>query len=177
VGKLFVSGNALYEDAFALARKIYDSDYRPSAIVGVWRGGTPVAITVHEALAYMGLKAEHYPLKAGSYSGSQRQHVVIEGGLDLPVSSSALIIDDVFDSGKTLDTIASALEPRVRDVRTAAIYYKPEKNVTKRVPDYFVHSVPASTWIVFPHEVEDLTLKEIAQGKGKTIAKLLDIKL
>lgn len=39
--KLFINSSELLEDAFKIAWSVYESDYRPNYIIGVWRGGAP----------------------------------------------------------------------------------------------------------------------------------------
>ncbi len=39
-------------------------------------------------------------------------------------------------------------------------YYKPTRNETSRVPDYYLHET--EQWIKFPHSLEGLTDEEIA---------------
>ena len=49
------------------------------------------------------------------------------------------------------------------DIRIATPWYKPSKNKTERVPNYFIHET--SQWLVFPHELTGLTLEEVCRGK------------
>lgn len=48
--KHFISAGTLLKDSMALGLKILRSGFRPSHIVGVWRGGAPVGIAVQEVL-------------------------------------------------------------------------------------------------------------------------------
>jgi hypothetical protein len=48
-------------------------------------------------------------------------------------------------------------------VRVATAYYKPARNTTTRVPDYYVRST--EQWLVFPHELLGLTHEEILANK------------
>ena len=38
-GKLYLDAQGLLEDAFRLAAMIYDSGFRPTFVMAVWRGG------------------------------------------------------------------------------------------------------------------------------------------
>jgi hypoxanthine phosphoribosyltransferase len=67
--KEFVRADDLVHDAFTLARRIYDSGYRPDTLVVLWRGGTPVGIVIHEFLLYKGVRTYHTAVKAESYTG------------------------------------------------------------------------------------------------------------
>ena len=54
--KIYISAQSLLEDSYILGKQILESGFRPNFIVGVWRGGTPVGISVQEMLAYFGLQ-------------------------------------------------------------------------------------------------------------------------
>ena len=48
--KQFIHAQELLDASYRLGVQILDSGFRPSFIVGVWRGGTPVGIAVQELL-------------------------------------------------------------------------------------------------------------------------------
>jgi uncharacterized protein len=48
-------------------------------------------------------------------------------------------------------------------MRIATVYYKPTKNRSALVPDYYVRST--GQWLVFPHEMQGLTREEILKHK------------
>jgi hypothetical protein len=54
IEKRYLSANELLADSFRLGNIILDSDFRPTHIVGIWRGGAPVGIAVQELLEYHG---------------------------------------------------------------------------------------------------------------------------
>ena len=49
------------------------------------------------------------------------------------------------------------------DIRIATPWYKPKKNVTDLVPDYFINET--DQWLVFPHELDGLTRDEMIVNK------------
>ncbi|MBI5073485.1 hypothetical protein HZA99_06735 [Candidatus Woesearchaeota archaeon] len=49
IPKLFIDTSSLQRDSVALARKVYDDGYRPNRIIGLWRGGSPIGLYMHEA--------------------------------------------------------------------------------------------------------------------------------
>jgi len=55
-------------------------------------------------------------------------------------------------------------------MKVACIYWKPEKNETDIVPDFYL--LKTNEWIVFPHELENLTPEEIKE-KSKEIYEIL----
>jgi len=79
-----------------------------------------------------------------------------------------LLIDDVFDSGRSLEAVITELRRRCRrnlpqQIRVATVYYKPTRNRSNLVPDYHVRAT--DHWLVFPHEVHGLTREEILANK------------
>jgi len=93
-------------------------------------------------------------------------HYIIE---EANASDSLLVVDDVFDSGHSIEALLKELSEKMRlnmpgKVRIATPWYKPGNNETKLVPDYCIHET--DKWIVFPHELAGLTLEEIEAGKS-----------
>lgn len=172
-GKRFLSANELLQDSFRLAVQVLESGYRPHLVIGLWRGGAPVAIAVHEVLEYFGVAADHVPLYTSLYTGiDQRREAVRIGGLDAIADRDfrdkrILVVDDVFDTGLTLQRVLEALDERIGaqgcEVRTATVWWKPTSNLTTLAPDFFVHE--SAQWIVFPHELAGLSIAEILARK------------
>jgi len=81
---------------------------------------------------------------------------------------SLLIVDDVYDSGLSVQAIIETIHMKARrnapqDIRVATVYFKPGNNRTDRDPDYYVHST--DKWLVFPHELDGLSIDEIVANK------------
>ena len=60
------------------------------------------------------------------------------------------------------------------EVRGATPYYKPGSNRTSRTPAYYVHTT--EQWLVFPHELQGLTVQEIAENKPEMAGLLPDLR-
>ena len=71
--KLFINSSELLEDAFKIAWSVYESDYRPIYIIGVWRGGAPVGIAVQEFLDFLGVQSDHIAIRTSSYTGINKR--------------------------------------------------------------------------------------------------------
>lgn len=175
VPKTYLSANGLLEDSFRLADQIYDSGFRPTHIVGIWRGGAPVGIAVQELLEYRGVDCDHIAIRTSSYTGIDKQEPEVRvyalGYLidTLNPEDALLVIDDVFDSGRSIRAFLRELRERCRynmprTVKIATVYYKPARNVTDLKPDYFVQRT--DDWLVFPHEINGLTEEEIRTNKA-----------
>lgn len=175
ISKTFISPAVLLEDSFRLARAVCLSGFRPDTLIVLWRGGTPVGMVVHEFLLYKGLPTRHAVLRAESYDGIGKQGAVRVEGADevlrrIRKDSRVLVIDDIFDTGRTLRHIRRLLSARTRYVRTAALYYRVRRRSAGGPPDFFVRRT--TRWLVFPHELMDLTPADIRR-KGRTIARLV----
>jgi hypoxanthine phosphoribosyltransferase len=172
--KRYLSANDLLADSFRLANKILDSDFRPTHIVGIWRGGAPVGIAVQELLEYHGVMTDHIAVRTASYTGIDQQKDEVQvyslGYLidTLEPDDKLLVIDDVFDSGRSIAAFMSELKARCRhntprDIRSATVYYKPRRTKVNLRPDFYVYET--DEWLVFPHEVDGLSLEEIRAHK------------
>ena len=174
IAKTYITADELLLDSFKLGVQIHNSGFKPDFIVGVWRGGTPVGIAIQEILAYLGNDCDHIAIRTSSYYGKTEQSKEVRvHGIDYLISNmnaedKLLIVDDVFDSGRSIKAILDALKEKSRknlphDIRMAMPWYKPERNIIEVVPDYFIHET--DEWLVFPHEMDGLTEKEIFENK------------
>ena len=172
--KTYISADQLLGDSFRLANLIVDAGFRPTHIVGIWRGGAPVGIAVQELLEYRGVDCDHIAIRTSSYSGIDRQRQEVRvyalGYLvdTLNANDALLVVDDVFDSGKSIEAFLHELAKRCRlnmprTVRIATVYYKSARNRTDLKPDFFVHET--NDWLVFPHEITGLSQAEIRANK------------
>lgn len=173
MNKHYITPQQLLSDAFALAWQVFESGFRPTFIVGVWRGGTPVAIAVHELLQVLGVAADHCAIRTSSYTGiGQREERIQVDGLDYLVSrlgpdDALLLVDDVHDTGLSLQQVITDLREAAavaaQDIRIATPYFKPGNNRAGNIPDYFLHRT--DDWLVFPHELAGLSLAELRAHK------------
>jgi hypoxanthine phosphoribosyltransferase len=172
--KTFISAESLLRDSLELGLQIVRSGFRPSFLVGIWRGGAPTGIAVQEVLEYNGIECDHISIRTSSYAGiDQQSRTVRVHAIDYLVSrlnaeDGLLLIDDVFDSGRSIEAVITELRQRCRRnfpdlVRIATVYYKPARNRSALAPDYYVRST--DQWLVFPHEIQGLTRAEILQHK------------
>lgn len=172
--KHYISANELLLDSFKLAEKVYKSGFRPDFIIGVWRGGAPVGIAIQEYLDYVGVPTDHISIRTSSYTGINKQdkHVRVHG-LDYIIDNinsedEVLLVDDVFDSGRSILAIFERMKKKTRrnmpqNMKVATPWYKPSKNITDFEPDFYIHET--DEWLVFPHELNGLTLEEIKLNK------------
>ena len=171
--KLFIRAEELIQDSFNLALQVYDDGYRPNYIIGVWRGGAPVGIAVQEFLSVLGVKSDHVAIRTSYYTGidSKKDSVQVYGLnyviRKLESEDRLLIVDDVHDTGNSISQIITDLKKACKkntpEIKIATPYYKPNKNESEYKPDYYLHET--DQWLVFPHELEGLSLEEIQKNK------------
>ena len=176
--KSYLDPREYLRDTWRLARKVMDSGWRPDFLLALWRGGAAPGAAVHEFYAYHGISLRHMPIKCSSYSGiGENEGEVVFSCADevfsrLEPGTKVLVVDDVFDTGKTAVAIKAKMAGLGVDMRLACVYWKPGKNKTDLSPDYFAKELDDS-WIVFPHEMEGLTLAELRE-KDPVLADLVD---
>jgi hypothetical protein len=64
---------------------------------------------------------------------------------------------------QTIIELKRACKKNTPEIRVATPYYKPANNKTDRVPDYYLHS--SDEWLVFPHEIDGLTVEELRENR------------
>ena len=182
--KLFIKSEDLLKDSFKLAWKVFKSGFEPNYIVGVWRGGAPIGIAVQEFLSYLGINSDHIAIRTSYYSGiNKKKDNVQVYGLNyvirkLESKDRLLIVDDDDDTGHSIEQIINdiktACKKNTPQIRVATTYFKPEKNLTDNKPDYYVHKT--DKWLVFPHELEGLSIDEIEDNKPELSDLISEIK-
>lgn len=177
--KIYLDAQTLLEDSFRLAADIYHSGFRPTFIVAVWRGGAPIGLAVQEYFAFQGVETDHIAIRTSAYSGiDQRSRQVAVYGLsylikNLTHEDSLLIVDDVFDTGHTINAIIKEIRGKLRrntprDIRVAVPYYKPTRNETAITPDYYLHET--AQWLKYPYSLEGLSVQEIKTHRPEIYA-------
>ena len=183
--KIWLTADTLLADSFRLARAVLESGFRPTHLVGIWRGGAPIGIAVQEFFEVHGAPCDHIAIRTASYTGINQQAKAVRvyalGYLidTLNADDRLLVIDDVFDSGRSIEAVLTELRARCRantpaDIRIATVWYKPARNQTALKPDYFIHQ--SDDWLVFPHEIDGLTPDEIRAHKPAADVILAPIK-
>ncbi len=137
------------------SQKISKSGFKPEVIVGISRGGWVPARVLSDLLENPNLaniKVECYrainqPSKSATLTQSLSVNVA---------KKKVLIVDDVADSGRSLQVAAEhAKERGAGEVKTATLYYK---SCSTLRPDYYEEETDC--WVVFPWETKE-TVKSI----------------
>ena len=113
--KIVLSAQDLLEDSFRLGVEMLESGFRPTLIIAIWRGGTPVGMAVQEILDYCGVESDHIAIRTSSYDGVDERGAVAVHGLNYIIKKIChddrlLIVDDVFDTGNTIAAVIEELK-------------------------------------------------------------------
>ena len=155
---------SIYELLLDLAKQILNGEFKPDIIVGVARGGWPVARIMSDLLE----NPEIANVKAEFYLGvaETKGEPVITQPVSVSVKNKKiLVVDDVADTGKSLALVREHLrEQGAVNVKIATIYYKPWSIVT---PDWFERKT--SHWIVFPWERKETVRRILEKCKREGV--------
>lgn len=139
-----------------LAIKVYQSGWEFDTILCLARGG----MRPGDVLSRVFVK----PLAIMSTSSYSAQSGTVQGNLDLAryittpqgeISGRVLLVDDLSDTGKTLQTVIERLKthyPQITELRSAVIW---TKGLSEFTPDFSVEYLPTNPWIHQPFENYD----------------------
>ena len=179
--KHFTTPDQLRLDSFKLGEQIIKDGFKPDHLVALWRGGAGIGTYCHELLMYVYGNVDHIAIRTSRYVGQDTLPKVQVHNLGylverLNADSRVVIIDDVYDTGLSIEAVLDALSEKLgdkmpRNIRVATIDFKPTRNKTNRVPDYYVNI--SDEWLVYPHELEGLTIQEIHDHMSPEIAEIV----
>ena len=150
-----------------LALKIYHSGWKFDHVLCLARGGMRVGDTLSRVF--------EKPLAILSTSSYRAVGGTVQGTLDIgqnitmtgkTMAGRVLLVDDLVDSGITLEAVCNELPvryPDVTELRTAVLWQKPSSIFT---PDYVVEVLIENPWIHQPFERYDGVGIEFLLGKS-----------
>ncbi|GAB5445879.1 xanthine phosphoribosyltransferase [Gymnodinialimonas sp.] len=160
-----ISWDQIHRDSRALAWRLdnkgpgENGDWR--AVVAITRGGMAPAMIVARELDIRTVDTiSVVSYHSGGGKADQRREARVLKSPDADVmgdGEGVLIIDDLVDSGKTLELVRS-LYPKAH---FATVYAKPEG---EPMVDTFITGVSQDTWIFFPW---DMALQYVDPYRGK----------
>ena len=187
--KEFIDTHTVKKNAFFLAEKIYNDDFIPSIIYVSLRGGAILGNIISEYFKLSTHPASppiYGAVVIHSYSGvKETKNITIDGWTYPPNKlrrhDKVLLIDDIFDSGRTINKLCEILEEQgvVRENLKIAVHdYKIHQFIQSEhlfTPDYYCRKIEILTpeedsWIHYlSHELEGLTEKEIETNYDSTL--------
>jgi len=144
--KLYYSYDLFKEDTQKLVNSC--RDYEPDVLLAVARGGLTLAHLMAQAFDMRNL----YTLNSVHYEGELKLDTFNVFNIpDVSHAKRVLIIDDIVDSGETMEEILKILKDKFPDVefKLATLFYK---KTAVLQPDYTVRE--ATQWIDFFWEID-----------------------
>jgi len=129
------------KDTNSLIKKVLS--FKPQTVVGIARGGLTLAHAMAEGLDIREVET----LRTELYDKTcKRDELSIFGSCEFKDIKRVLVVDDIADSGETLDAIMKHLQEKYRNIefKSATLFYK-ETSVYE--PDYWINI--ADDWIDF----------------------------
>jgi hypoxanthine phosphoribosyltransferase len=149
-----------------LALKVHESGWRFNQIICIARGGLRVGDVVSRIfeLPLAILSTHSYAAEGGTIRGELvvAEHMTMTSPR---LGDKVLLLDDMVDSGHTLETVHRTLPtrfPHITEVRSAVLWYKGH-SVFK--PDYYVEHLPDNPWIYQPFEIYDTMRPEALKAR------------
>ncbi|MDR2519102.1 MAG: phosphoribosyltransferase [Spirochaetaceae bacterium] len=179
--KEFISYNAVRNNALKLAHLIYHDGFTPDVIYVSLRGGAYIGNVISEYFKAVRTTARpvyYAAVVARSYMDvRETEKIMIEGWTYAPehlrVGDKVLLVDDIFDSGNTINVLADIILakgiPR-HDLKVAVHDYKYFYDKSEQLPiqpDYWCRKHELSlqdedTWIHYmSHELIGLSTQEL----------------
>jgi hypoxanthine phosphoribosyltransferase len=142
-----VSFDEVYEMVKKVAQKIKTSEYKPTSIVGLARGGWIPARLMCDFLGItdlISLKVEHW-LETGKTKDEATVKYPITSSM---VGKKLLIFDDITDTGKSLITTQEHLKKlNPDDIKIGVMQYLSESHC---IPHYYAEKVTTWFWFIYP---------------------------
>ncbi len=135
--------------AEALAEKVRANGKRYDLVVGIARGGIPVAMVVSD---HLDVKVDFINVKSYNDIGKRTAPRILSTLTEAIEGKDVLLVDDLVDQGDTMAFLTKYLvDQKPKTLETAVMFKKPW---SKTEPDYYLESV--SEWIVFPFELGEV---------------------
>jgi len=127
-----------------LAKKVA-SDGAFDLVIGIARGGVPVAMVVSDRL---GAKVDFINVKSYDGIGTRTKPKILSTITENLRGERVLLVDDIVDHGDTMHTVLSYLKGNSpAEIKTAAVFTKPWSTLR---PDFSLQTM--KSWVVFPYE-------------------------
>jgi uncharacterized protein len=143
--------------AEALAEKVRSSGKRFDLVVGIARGGIPVAMVVSD---HLNVRIDFINVKSYFGIGIRGTPKILSTLTEEIAGKSILIVDDLVDQGDTMKVVKEYLSKQGPKLLEVAVLFK--KPWTKFEPDYYLEVV--DRWVVFPFELSEVNRLRIASG-------------
>jgi uncharacterized protein len=192
--KRFISAEEQLSLSFQLGDKLYGSGFRPRMLATLWRGGAQIGLCVQEYYRYFGIEVDHIAVRTSLYTAPNEtapevkvhgeQYIVDQYTSVLTPNDPLLLVDDILESGRSAAAVIRILKEKLGPkmplvVRIATLFIKSAKwREGNPRADYYMEDCDESDeWLVFPHELQGLTLAELLGFVPDDVYQLIEGRL
>lgn len=157
------SWDQTYSMLLKLAYAVRKSGFNPDIIVGISRGGLIPTRILSDLLEIPKLAHITVDFYVG-VAKTKRKPVITQPVLGSVENKKVLLVDDLADTGKSLNLVKPHLTAKeASEIKIATIYYKPWSSI---IPHYYQKET--QSWIVFPWEHKEIIRKIVENYKNES---------
>jgi len=145
--------------AAALAEKVRSRGERFDLVIGIARGGMPVAMVVSD---HLGVRIDFINVKSYEGIAQRRTPKILSTLTEETKGKKILVVDDLVDHGDTMQMVYRYLNEQNPRLLQAAVLFK--KPWSKIEPEYYLEVV--DKWVVFPYELGEVSRLRGASGEA-----------
>lgn len=158
----FLSWYDVESCCLSIYRQMQANNYTPDSIIGLLRGGVVPARIFAD---YFGILLDFFALDVKLYDGigvTKEEPIIRYAFKKKDLTGNILIVDDIFDSGRTMRAVVEHLSGH--DVTTATLFWK--ENATEK-PNYYAEVAEKEKWVIFPWEPHEFNREITKSMVGK----------
>ena len=170
--KLVINFNEYTKTVEKLAIQIHKSDFKPTMLIGIMRGGAPIIDVLSRVFK---LKCAYLAVESYSGKGTEDQQgeLVFSREMSSTVQDMGgrlLLCDDLSDTGVTLQKSINWLYnyppiKNIESIKTAVLWKKKDSTFE---PDYCAQRLDSNPWIVQPFEhYEEIKIEDLVKKHKK----------
>lgn len=146
-----------------LARLVASDGAKFDLVIGIARGGVPVAMVVSDRL---GARVDFINVKSYVGIGTRLRPKILTTITEEIRGEQVLLVDDIIDEGDTMKTVTHYLTTKSpAAIKTAVLFTKPWSSVR---PNFSLGVVDG--WVVFPYERGEVKRLRASEGKRRAQA-------
>jgi len=149
--------------AEALAEKVRSSGRKFDLVIGIARGGMPVAMVVSDRLD---VRIDFINVKSYVGIGERGVPRILSTLTEGVRGKQVLVVDDLVDQGDTMQVVKEYLASQDPELLEVAVLFK--KPWTRTEPDYYLEVV--DRWMVFPFELSEVNRLRVANGDVSVVS-------
>ena len=149
---LSLTWDDIYEQCKTVSVKIKTGTFFPDILISVGRGGMIPARILSDLLGVKNVMLYNIRM----YTGVNTVGNVVQSFSGNIYKQNILLVDDIIDTGKTIDcAMGNLLEQQPKSIRVASLLCK--KHIVRK-PSYYADDCDNDVWIIYPWEKNEFPI-------------------